>query len=94
MAPNRHRTKVKHNCAESEPTMRNPRIIIASVLLALTASLGLGSTEAKAGDEEQRTQITVDTKFESMTPTEIYAAKTAVSHEELLKQLGLESMRK
>lgn len=80
---------MKHNYAESELTMRHPRIIIASVLLALTASLGLGSTEAKAGAEEQRTQVTLDTKFESMTPTEIYAAKTAVSHEDLLKQLGL-----
>lgn len=68
--------------------MGRTRVALASILLAVSASLG--STPANAAVSDPSVIIDVaDSDFDSMTPAEIYQAKTAVTHEELLKQLGV-----
>lgn len=70
--------------------MRHIRIMLLSITLGAGALLAPASADAaQSGAEAPGAAPSATSDFSSMTPEEIYAAKTRVTHEELMKQLGV-----
>lgn len=69
--------------------MNRLRMMVLSIVLATSTCLVPASARAEAIDPSGIAEPSASSSFASMTPEQIYAAKTAVTHDQFMKQLGV-----
>ena len=73
---------------EGSVKMHHTRAAVASMILAVTVSIGFGPARAIASDADPSVPLSAISDLDSRTDAEIYAAKTAISHDQIMRKLG------